>query len=132
MDKENNKFVYSDIMNNLVSYKMTAKTNIGDEIKFTISDGSFTTSQKFYVLKSLTDTLIDMQSATIKLERNQGLQAIAGNYSINIFALLIRFLLHEISFLKIINLIEYVHLIFIELKSLKTFSCKKIKNNSLS
>ena len=53
---------------------------MGDEIKFRITDGKFTTISKYYILKSLPNDLGKINSDLIKLENNKGLQAIAGNY----------------------------------------------------
>ncbi len=71
------RFFYSDIVNRQVSYILTTDSNIGDEIKFSITDGKFTTVSKYYILKSLETSLKDVKK--IELEHNRGLQAITGN-----------------------------------------------------
>ena len=80
ISKPKSQFVYSDIIKQRISYKLISESVMGDEIKFRITDGKFTTISKYYILKSLPNDLGKINSDLIKLENNKGLQAIAGNY----------------------------------------------------
>lgn len=60
---------------------MTTDYNMGDEIKFRITDGVFSTAAKYFILKSSGNSpSMSGQKDSIVLESNQGLHAIAGNY----------------------------------------------------
>lgn len=86
--KSDIRFYYLDIINQYVSYKMTSDSNIGDEIKFRITDGKFTVISKYYMLKSLSKGLKKIGNDAILLENNKGLQAIAGMYTFVLFFML--------------------------------------------
>ena len=79
LSKQANQFSYADLVNNMVSYKMTSKASMGDEITFSITDGNFTAYSKYYILKSLSESAILADTEPIRIEKNEGLQAIAGN-----------------------------------------------------
>lgn len=74
------KFTYADILNKLIGYKLEERSADGDEIRFKITDGKFTTSSTFQVKRSSTSKGVVVPY----LEKNEGLQAIAGKISIDI------------------------------------------------
>ena len=68
----NNKFQYSDVLNQLVSYRLEDKSAEKDELKLRVSDGNFSVVSSLHIQKKTVD-----KESTIRL-RNEGLQAIAG------------------------------------------------------
>ena len=78
--KPNIRFFYSDVIGKHVSYKMTTDYDTGDEIKFRITDGVFSTTAKYFIIKSSGSNSIKSDvSESIALANNQGLQAISGS-----------------------------------------------------
>ncbi|CAF0709362.1 unnamed protein product [Brachionus calyciflorus] len=70
--ERNRVFLYSDVLNKQISYKMEDKLAIKDEIVFKISDGLFTTQGKYVIKKVQNDKQLPI------VEKNEGLQAIEG------------------------------------------------------
>lgn len=83
INHQTNKFTYADILKKLISYKLEDRNAIKDEFKLRITDGNFTTMSKFQ-LKKLTND----KNAKPIVEKNEGLQAIAGNLYLKIFLIL--------------------------------------------
>jgi hypothetical protein len=68
-----NKFAYSSVLSNQLSYRLEDKTASRDEIRLRISDGTFSTVTKLLIKK-----LTSNKSSAPVVEKNEGLQAISG------------------------------------------------------
>jgi hypothetical protein len=84
----NNKFTYADILEKNISVIFDDSNAKQDEIHLRVSDGSFEASNKFIIYKKQTT---DIKNAIApSLEKNEGLQAIAGKLRICLFCLKIK------------------------------------------
>ena len=86
IQSKNYKFFYSDVINKLISYKLENKYANEDEIKFRISDDSYSFISTLKIKKIIaSDKMNGFTLAPIVIERNEGLHAIAGKFCFNIF-----------------------------------------------
>ena len=71
----NSKFTYGDVLGKLVSYRLEEKAVDADEVKFKVTDGKFTIHSALQIKKS-----VSSKQVLPYLEKNEGLQAISGNF----------------------------------------------------